>query len=87
MQPCGRGVYHKVATPYFFIIMYIVEQYKEDRIMLYMLGSWTCSPEQWFQLSSANTAQTIGEFGILYLSYPYLVLCLLANLFYLGMDL
>ena len=28
-----------------------------------MLGCWACSPEQQFQLSSANTTQTIWEFA------------------------
>ena len=35
---CGRGVYHKVAAPYFFIIIYIVQLYKEDWAILRMLG-------------------------------------------------
>ena len=43
-------------------IMYIVQLYKEDRAILHMLGYWTCSPEQQFQLSSANTTQMIGKF-------------------------
>ena len=29
---------HKVAAPYFFIIMYIVQLYKEDWTISYMLG-------------------------------------------------
>ena len=46
VPPCGRGVYHKVATPYFFIIIYVVQLYKEDWTILHMLGCWACSPEQ-----------------------------------------
>ena len=38
VPPCSRGVYHKVAAPYFFIIMYIVQLYKEDWTTLRMLG-------------------------------------------------
>ena len=36
--PCGMGVYHKVAAPYFFIIMYMVQLHKEDWTFLHMLG-------------------------------------------------
>ena len=43
------------------IIMYIVQLYKEDWGILCMLGYQACSPDQYFQLSSANTTQTIGE--------------------------
>ena len=46
MLPCGRGVYHKVAAPYFFIIMYIVQLYKDDWAILHVLGCQACSPEQ-----------------------------------------
>ena len=38
VPPCGREVYHKVAAPYFFIIMYIVQLYKEVWAILHMLG-------------------------------------------------
>ena len=38
VPPCGRGVYHKVAAPYFFIIMYIGQLYKEDWGFLHMLA-------------------------------------------------
>ena len=38
VPPCGRGVYHKVAAPYLFIIMYIVQLYKEGWTILCMLG-------------------------------------------------
>ena len=34
-------VYHKVAAPYFFIIMYIVQLYKEDWTIFRMLGCQT----------------------------------------------
>ena len=40
VPPCGRAVYHKVAAPYFFSIMYIVQLYKEDWGILHMLGCW-----------------------------------------------
>ena len=50
---------HKVAAPLF---MYIVQLHKEDWGILHMMGCKTNSPEQWFQLSSANSAQIIGEF-------------------------
>ena len=40
VPPCGRGVYHKVAAPYFFIMMWIVQLYKEDWTILCMLGCW-----------------------------------------------
>ena len=46
MPPCGGGVYHKVAAPYFFIIMYIVQQYTEDWAILHMLDCWAWSPEE-----------------------------------------
>ena len=42
--------------------MYIVWLYKEDWTILDMLVCQACSPEQKFQLSSANTTQTIEEF-------------------------
>ena len=42
--------------------MYTVQMYKEDWAIMHMLGCWACCPEQWFQLSSANTAETIGKF-------------------------
>ena len=35
---CGREVYHRLSAPYFFIIMYIVQLYKEDRTIFHMLG-------------------------------------------------
>ena len=40
VPPCGRGVYHKVAAPSFFIIMYIVQLCEEEWAILYMLGCW-----------------------------------------------
>ena len=57
----ARGL-HKVVAPYFLLCMYMVQLYKEDWTILHMLGCWACSPEQYFQLSSANTTQTFGEF-------------------------
>ena len=42
--------------------MYIVQSYEEDYTILqicWVVGP--CSPEQWFQLSSLNTAQTTGK--------------------------
>ena len=36
-----QGKLHKVAAPYFFIIMYIVRLYKEDWTILHMLGCQT----------------------------------------------
>ena len=30
MPPCGKGNLHKVAAPYFFSVIYIVQLYKED---------------------------------------------------------
>ena len=41
--------------------MYIVQLYKEYWAILCMLGCKACSPEQLFQLSSANNTQTIGK--------------------------
>ena len=65
MPSYGRGVYHKVAASYFVLIMYIVQLYKDDWTILQTLGCRVCSPEQWFQLSTANTAQTVEEFGMI----------------------
>ena len=65
MSPCGRGVYHKVEVPYvvLFWFMYIVQLYKEDWTILRMLVCRASSPEELFQLSRANTTQTIWEFA------------------------
>ena len=41
--------------------MYIIQLYKEDWGILHMLGCQACSPEQYFQLSSVITTQTVGE--------------------------
>ena len=41
VPPCGRGVQHKVTAPYFFIIMHIVQLYKEDWAILHMLACQT----------------------------------------------
>ena len=40
VPPCGKGICHKVAAPYFIIIiiMYIVQLFKEDWGILHMLG-------------------------------------------------
>ena len=45
--------------------MYIVQLYKEDWVIFRMLGCQACSPEQYFQLSSTNIAQTVVEFATL----------------------
>ena len=37
---------HKVAAPYFLLLLYMVQLYKEDWKILHMLGCWACSPEQ-----------------------------------------
>ena len=35
-----QGNLHKVATPYFLSFIYIVQLYKEDWVILCMLGCW-----------------------------------------------
>ena len=40
VPPCGSGVYHKVTALYFFIVIYIVQLYKENWTVLDMLGCW-----------------------------------------------
>ena len=42
VPPCDRGVYHKVAAPYFFHIMYDVQLNKVGQSCI----CWACSPEQ-----------------------------------------
>ena len=61
MPPCGRGNYHKVVTPYFvyFNFIYMVQLYKRRLDNHANVGP--CSPEQYFQLSSANNTQTIEK--------------------------
>ena len=52
VPPCGRGIYHKVAAPYFFIIMHIVQLYKEDWTILRILGCRGRRPPQYRANSS-----------------------------------
>ena len=35
-----QGNLHKVAAPYFLSFIYIVQPYKEDWVILHMLGCW-----------------------------------------------
>ena len=38
VPPCGKGNLHKVAAPYSFSVIYMVQLYKEDLRILRMLG-------------------------------------------------
>ena len=54
----ARGIYIRWQHLIFLLFLYVVQLYKEDWTILQMLEGWACSPEQWFQLFSANTTQT-----------------------------